>query len=106
VDYYLLRKGRYDLEAFSRRDGVYGRWNAAGLIAYLVGCLAQLPFVATAAYHGPLARLVDDGDISWIVGTLVAGGIYYVLAPRLGNGMEIGRGDTGWGVSGRARSHP
>lgn len=94
VDYYVLRKGRYDLDAFSQRDGVYGRWNAAGLIAYLVGCLAQLPFVATAAYHGPLARLVDDGDISWIVGTLVAGGMYYVLAPRLGNGMEIRRGDS------------
>lgn len=98
VDYYLVRKGHYALNAFSARDGVYGRWNTAGLVAYFVGCLAQIPFVATAAYHGPLARLFDDGDISWIVGTLVAGGVYYVMAPRYGTAMDpgvTGRGTVG-----------
>lgn len=83
VDYYLVRKGHYELDGFADPDGVYGRWNKAGLTAFVIGCLAQLPFVVTAFCTGPLARFVDGGDISWLVGTIVAGAAYYVLAPRL-----------------------
>lgn len=79
VDYYLVRKGRYVLEAFGDRDGVYGRWNGPGLTAYVVGCVAQVPFVVTAVFTGPLVRYVGGGDISWLVGTVVAGGVYYAL---------------------------
>ena len=86
VDYYLVRKGSYELAGFGARDGVYGRWNKAGMIAFAIGCLAQLPFVVSVFYTGPLARFVDGGDISWLIGTLVAGAAYYLLAPRWTNG--------------------
>jgi NCS1 family nucleobase:cation symporter-1 len=86
VDYYLIRKGRYKLADFAARDGVYDRWNKAGMAAFVIGCLAQLPFVVSAFYTGPFAKFVDGGDVSWLVGTLVAGAAYYVLAPRLTNG--------------------
>ena len=86
VDYYLVRKGRYELAGFGDRDGVYGRWNKAGMVAFAIGCLAQLPFVVSVFYTGPLARYVDGGDISWLIGTLVAGAAYYLLAPRWTNG--------------------
>ena len=86
VDYYLVRKGHYVLDAFSTRNGVYGRWNKAGMIAFVIGCLAQLPFVVSAFYTGPLAAMVHGGDISWLVGILVAGAVYYALAPRFTEG--------------------
>lgn len=86
VDYYLIRRGHYELDAFGNRDGAYGRWNKAGMLAFVIGCAAQLPFVVTTIYTGPFARYFDGGDISWLVGTLVAGAAYYLLAPRFASG--------------------
>lgn len=82
VDFYLVRRGHYDLSEFTRRDTVYGLWNFPGLAAYFLGCVAQLPFVVTPFFTGPLARFFDNGDVSWIVGTVVAGAAYLVLAKR------------------------
>lgn len=84
VDYYFVRKGHYALDQFSVRDGLYGRWNSAGLVAFTIGCLSQFPFVVSAYYTGPLAVLVDGGDISWIIGTVVAGAAYYLIARKRG----------------------
>ncbi|MFI2841473.1 purine-cytosine permease family protein [Mycolicibacterium sp. PDY-3] len=92
VDYYLVRKGRYELDGFASRDGIYGRWNKAGMAAFVIGCLGQLPFVVSAFFTGPLARFVDGGDISWLVGTLVAGAAYYLLASRMSHGPSSSRG--------------
>ncbi|MDO3399553.1 cytosine permease [Mycolicibacterium neoaurum] len=93
VDYYLVRKGHYELDGFASRDGIYGRWNKAGMSAFVIGCLAQLPFVVSVFYTGPLARFVDGGDISWLVGTLVAGAAYYLLASRMSRDPRSSRGN-------------
>lgn len=83
VDYYLLRRGRYDVQSFFRRDGgIYGRINYVAVQCYVLGILVQLPFVATPLYSGPVARALGGVDLSWIVGLLVTGPSYYWLAKR------------------------
>ncbi|MGW1179564.1 purine-cytosine permease family protein, partial [Kitasatospora sp. NPDC002543] len=47
VDYYLISKERYDIPALSDPHGRYGAWRWDALTVYVVGLLAQLPFLAT-----------------------------------------------------------
>lgn len=52
----------------------------SGIAIYLIGILVQIRFLATAFYTGPLVDPPGDVDISWIVGLLVAGALYYAFA--------------------------
>lgn len=47
---------------------------------YVVGVLIQLPFVDTHFYSGPMVAQLGGVDISWIVGLVVPGVLYYGLA--------------------------
>lgn len=79
VDYYCFTRSRYDVPALSDPDGRYGRWNSTGIAIYLIGILVQIPFLSTAFYTGPLVDPLGGADISWIVGLLVPGALYYAL---------------------------
>jgi len=96
VDYYLVRHGEYDVPSFFAADGgVYGRYNKAAIFCYLFGIAIQLPFVDTALYTGPVAKLLNRVDISWIVGLAVVGPLYYVLVRKsrtqIGNPVFVQR---------------
>jgi NCS1 family nucleobase:cation symporter-1 len=80
VDYYFFTRSRYDVPALSDPEGRYGRWNQTGVVIYVVGILVQLPFLSTAFYTGPLVTPLGGADISWIVGLIVPGALYYVFA--------------------------
>jgi nucleobase:cation symporter-1, NCS1 family len=80
IDFYCFTRSRYDVPALSDPDGRYGRWNMTGIAIYLVGILVQIPFLSTAFYTGPLVEPLGGVDISWIVGLLVPGALYYALA--------------------------
>ena len=80
VDYYFINKERYDIPALSDPEGRYGRWNAVGISVYVIGVLIQLPFVDTHFYSGPMVAQLGGVDISWIVGLLVPGLLYGLLA--------------------------
>ena len=67
------------MPALSNPDGRYGRWNTTGIVIYLIGILVQIPFLDTAFYTGPLVDLLGGVDISWIMGLLVPGVLYYLL---------------------------
>lgn len=83
VDFYLVRHGDYDVDAFfTAEGGVYGRFNKAAIACYILGILIQLPFVATTLYTGPIATMLNGVDISWIVGLAVISPVYYFLARR------------------------
>ncbi|WP_037568339.1 purine-cytosine permease family protein [Phaeacidiphilus oryzae] len=85
VDYYLVRHGEYDVRSFFSADGgVYGRYNAAAIVAYLVGIVVQVPFFSSALFTGPVAHMLNGADISWIVGLIVTCPFYYVAARRAG----------------------
>jgi NCS1 family nucleobase:cation symporter-1 len=45
----------------------------------MIGILIQVPFLSTAFYTGPLVATLGGVDISWIVGLLVPGILYYVF---------------------------
>jgi nucleobase:cation symporter-1, NCS1 family len=79
VDYYCFTRSRYDVPALSDPDGRYGRWNMTGISIYLIGILVQIPFLDTAFYTGPLVDPLGGVDISWIIGLLVPGVLYYFL---------------------------
>ncbi|BBH14938.1 purine-cytosine permease family protein [Chromobacterium haemolyticum] len=80
VDFYWVRRGRYAIRDICLADGVYGQWSRPGLLSYLGGLLAMLPFVVLGAYAGPAARALGGVDLSWVVGLLVSGCAYWVLS--------------------------
>lgn len=78
VDFYAVRKERYDIKAIFDPDGEYGRINWRALIPYLIAIAVEIPFMSTTFYTGPMVAKVGGADISWILGTIVAGGLYYL----------------------------
>ena len=79
IDYYCFTRSRYDVPALSDPDGRYGRWNTTAIAIYIVGILVQVPFLSTAFYTGPLVASLGGADISWIVGLIVPGALYYAI---------------------------
>jgi purine-cytosine permease-like protein len=78
-----VHKGVYDLESIFRFDGgIYGRFNRAAIIAYVLGIVVQLPFMATSLYTGPVAEHLGGADLSWLAGLIVTGPIYLLLVRR------------------------
>ncbi|MDA8345552.1 MAG: cytosine permease [Thermaerobacter sp.] len=75
TDFYLVRRGQYDPEAFLRPAG-YGKANWLALLAFVIGVLVEIPFIDSSLYEGPFAKAMGGADISWIFGLIFAGGIY------------------------------
>lgn len=94
VDYYLISKERYDIPALSDPHGRYGAWRWDALTVYGVGLLAQLPFLVTHFYTGPLVEPLGGADISWIVGLVVPAALYWLLARRDTSHIPAERGDS------------
>ncbi|ATL28289.1 purine-cytosine permease family protein [Streptomyces formicae] len=82
VDYYLISRERYDIPALFDPRGRYGAWRWDALLVYGVGLLAQLPFLVTHFYTGPLVDPLGGADVSWIVGLVVPAVLYWALARR------------------------
>ena len=79
ADYFLVRRGRYDVASFFTADGAYGRYAWRGLLAYAIGLAAEWPFVAQPDYTGPLVSTLGGADISWLVGWFVSAIAYLLL---------------------------
>jgi purine-cytosine permease-like protein len=81
---WVLRRGYYksrDLEV--PRGGIYwrnGGLHWPGLIALAVGMVAVLMWIDTTVYVGPLSSRTGGSDLSWILGIVVACGLYLLLA--------------------------
>lgn len=82
VDYYLISRERYDIPALFDPGARYGAWRWDALTVYGIGILAQLPFLVTHFYTGPLADPLGGADVSWIVGLVVPAALYWLLARR------------------------
>lgn len=79
VDFYLVKKGRYDAQSFSDPKSGYGAFNIPALLSYLLGCLVQIPFMSTTLYVGSIAKQTGAVDTSWIVGSIATFLIYLAL---------------------------
>jgi nucleobase:cation symporter-1, NCS1 family len=84
VDYYLIRHGNYDVGAIFSPAGRYGAVNWRTIAVFLVGIAVEIPFMNASypVFEGPAASALSGADISWLVGFLVAGGLYYAVTPR------------------------
>jgi nucleobase:cation symporter-1, NCS1 family len=82
IDFYIIKKGRYDVKSFFTPRGIYGGWRWVAIVPYLVALAAQVPFLDQTLYVGPMVKILGGADISWIVGWVVAGA-GYLLACRL-----------------------
>jgi NCS1 family nucleobase:cation symporter-1 len=75
VDYFVVRRQRYDLAGLYRDDGPYPAWNRAGFVAFLVPVGLTLIAITT----GWLGWFYDYG---WFTGSLLGGMIYYLMGPK------------------------
>ncbi|MDN0074580.1 cytosine permease [Crenobacter sp. SG2303] len=89
TDYFFVRKGRYAIpHFFLPHNNIYGHWGSRGLIAYLIGFVAMIPFFSIfngteEVYVGPLAKMIGSVDMAWLVGLIVSGVAYYLLCLSL-----------------------
>jgi NCS1 family nucleobase:cation symporter-1 len=84
ADYFFVRRGRYAITHLFMPHGIYGAWGARGLLAYILGFVATLPFfVLPDVYTGPAARALGGVDIGWLVGLIVSGASYLALCRSL-----------------------
>ena len=81
VDFYIVRKTHYSVREIFNPDGIYGRWNWRGLVAYAAGFVVMIPFFSTDLWMGPVARALGGADLAMLVGLPVAS-IVYLLACR------------------------
>jgi nucleobase:cation symporter-1, NCS1 family len=81
VDYYIVRRGHYAIAEIFKPDGIYGRWGWRGILAYLIGFAAMVPFMNVGTlYEGAAARALSNADISFFVGLPIAAGLYYLFS--------------------------
>lgn len=76
VDFYVVRKSTYSVREIFNPDGLYGRWNWRGLVAYGVGFASMVPFFSTHLYTGPIARHFGGADLAMLVGLPVSSLVY------------------------------
>ena len=89
VDFYAIRKGEYAIAEIFNPNGVYGRWAWRGVLAYLIGFIAMVPFFSLPFFVGPLAEVLGGADIAFIPGLLISGTLYFMLARNLERSSEI-----------------
>lgn len=88
VDFFFVRHGHYAITEIFDRHGIYGVWAWRGLTAYFVALAAEVPFMVLSFYTGPIARHINNIDISFLVGLAVGAGLYVILARSLDRTAE------------------
>ena len=88
TDFFIVRRGRIDVDQLYRdpEHSTYGDINWGGIVAFVVGLLAgwSVEDGLVPALQGPIStRLLGGADLSWLVGIVVAGGVYLVLSQRV-----------------------
>jgi purine-cytosine permease-like protein len=93
VDFFFIRRGHYAVTDLFSPAGIYGVWAWRGLAAYAAGIAAEVPFMVLPdlggwSYTGPLARQLAGTDIAWMVGLVVSGLVFVVLARGTNQAQE------------------
>ncbi len=74
VDFYVFK--RYRIVEQDRRNQKPVQW--AGLISFIIGIAASVPFMSSTLYPGPIANRLGGADLSFYVGFIVAGVCYWL----------------------------
>ena len=88
VDFYFVRKGKYAITEIFNPRGIYSRWAWRGVVAYLVGFVAMIPFFSTTFYAGPVSQALGGADVSFVIGLIVSGGLYLIFSRSLDTTAE------------------
>jgi nucleobase:cation symporter-1, NCS1 family len=83
TDFYVIRRGQYDIPEMFKADGKYGRVNWFALIVYGLTVLVEWPFMNNEWIVGAAAKALGGADIAWIVGFVFAAVVYWVGARYL-----------------------
>jgi purine-cytosine permease-like protein len=83
VDFYLVRKQRVDVPELyaDPQTSKYGDVNWIGIGAFVIGLVAGwlFEFGLVTPLQGYISKhLLKGADLSWLVGMVVAGGVYFV----------------------------
>jgi NCS1 nucleoside transporter family len=89
ADFFLLRRGHIDVGELYREPerSAYGDVNWGGIVAFVLGLVAGwlVEDGLVPALQGPISiKLLAGADLSWLVGIVVAGGMYLAVARRVG----------------------
>ncbi len=87
ADFYIRRKGKIDVDQLYAEPSksIYGDINWGGIIAFLVGLAAgwSVEDGLVSQLQGPVSiHLLNGADLSWLVGLVVAGGLYLLIGGR------------------------
>jgi NCS1 nucleoside transporter family len=87
ADFFIARKGQIDVDALYQdpRRSAYGDVNWGAIAAFVVGLVAgwSVQDGLVPALQGPIAtKLLAGADLSWLVGIVVAGGLYLAFGRR------------------------
>ena len=87
TDYFLVRKTELDVGELFKMDGVYAAsngWNWAGITAFVMGVLPNLPgFAAQAGIVESVPEIFNQlYTYSWFVGFGIAGIVYFIMADK------------------------
>jgi NCS1 family nucleobase:cation symporter-1 len=86
VDYCVIRRGVLDVAALYAPAGEsqYPAINVSGLVSLAAGIAAgwSWQYGLVPVMQGPVATALGNTDFSWLSGSVVAGGLYYVLSRR------------------------
>src|SRR6516225_7381942 len=88
ADFFIVRRGRIDVSELYREPerSAYGDVNWGAIAAFLAGLAAgwSVEDGLVPALQGPIStRLLGGADLSWLVGIVVAGGVYLALGRRV-----------------------
>jgi purine-cytosine permease-like protein len=89
TDYFFVRRGHYVIADLFTPQGIYGAWSWRGLTAFVVGVLAEIPFVDLPFFVGPAAKALGEVDIAFVIGLLVSGAVYVALTRSLDVSHEL-----------------
>jgi NCS1 nucleoside transporter family len=87
ADFFIVRHGRIDVEQLYREPerSAYGDVNWGTIVAFVAGLIAgwSVEDGLVPALQGPIStKLLGGADLSWLVGIVVAGGVYLLLGRR------------------------
>ena len=89
TDYFFVRRGHYVIADLFTPNGIYGAWAWRGLVAFIAGVIAEIPFMDLPFFVGPAAKAMGEVDIAFLVGLLVSGAVYVALTRSLDVSREL-----------------
>jgi purine-cytosine permease-like protein len=87
ADFFIKRRGHIDVAELYRapEESAYGDINWGAIVAFLAGLIGgwSVEDGLVPALQGPIStRLLGGADLSWLVGIVVAGGVYLAFGGR------------------------